>query len=443
MPQTGFTKRGKIAADDLREAWPMLLEDERFEGFKALPRIQVEDFFLNLRPSEQMSILMRFSEMERRFWMRFLPSHVAADVIQEAPDDQKACLLQLLDDKTAREVESLLAYAEDDAGGLMSPDFIRLRPDMLVDQAITYVKKQTQDSIRSVYYLYVLDPEQRLLGVLPFRELITTSPDKKIFEIMKTDVVTVQETTDQEEVGLILKQRRFLAVPVLDVNGVMKGIVTADTVLRVAEEEATEDIQKMAGMEVLDAPYFETGFFEMVKKRGSWLSILFLGEMFTATAMGYFEGELKKAAVLMSFVPLIISSGGNSGSQASTLIVRAMSLSEIALKDWFQVIRRELLSGLALGSALGLIGFVRILIWHWAFHMYGDHALLVALSVGSALVGVVMFGTIAGSMLPFILRRLGLDPASASAPFVATLVDVTGLVIYFTTAIFFLKGTLL
>lgn len=441
MPQTGFTKRGKIAADDLREAWPMLLEDERFEGFKALPRVQVEEFFSSLRPYEQMDILLRLPEMESRFWIRFLPSNVAADVIQEAPDDKKQMLLSLLDDRTQREVQSLLAYAEDDAGGLMSPDFIRLRPEMMVDQAITYVKKQTQDSIRSVYYLYVLDPEQRLLGVLPFRELITASPDKKIHEIMRTDLVTVQDTTDQEEVGLILKQRRFLAVPVVDVNGVMKGIVTADTVLRVAEEEATEDIQKMGGMEVLDDPYFETSIFMMLRKRVGWLVVLFCCELIAALTMD--EKLFQKAAILTAFIPLIISSGGNSGSQTTTLIIRAMSLEQVKLKDWFRVLIREIASGLSLGLVLAMLGFIAIFAWPAKPLEYQNNFTLIGVTIGLTVMCIVIWGTLIGSMLPFIFKRLGFDPASASAPFVATIVDVTGLIIYFTMASYVLSGTLL
>src|SRR5438552_8439175 len=232
-------------------------------------------------------------------------------------------------------------------------------------------------------------------------------------------------------------------MPILDKEGRMKGIVTADDIVNVVTEEASEDIQKIGGMEALEGPYLQARFTEMVKKRGGWLAALFLGEMLTATAMGFFEHEIAKAVVLALFVPLIISSGGNSGSQATSLVIRAMALGEVRLRDWYRVIRRELASGLALGSILGAIGFLRIEIWQHFLHTYGEHHLLVAITVAAALIGVVTFGTLAGSLLPFVLRRLGFDPASASAPFVATLVDVTGLVIYFSAASLFLRGTLL
>jgi magnesium transporter len=266
---------------------------------------------------------------------------------------------------------------------------------------------------------------------------------KKVNEIMKTDLITVTENQDQESVSRIFSQYKFLALPVVDQENRLKGIITADDILSTVQAEATEDIQKMGGMEALDQPYFKIGFFKMLKKRAGWLAALFLGEMLTASAMTHYEAEIARAVVLALFVPLIISSGGNSGSQASTLVIRAMALGEVRLKDWWRIIGRELGTGLGLGCILATIGLARILIWQNIFHTYGPHYMLVAFSVAISLVGVVMWGTLAGSMLPFLLRKLGFDPASASAPFVATLVDVSGIVIYFSVSAVLLHGTLL
>jgi magnesium transporter len=312
-----------------------------------------------------------------------------------------------------------------------------------VDEAITYLRRQARERLETIYYVYVLDEGQRLLGVVSFRDLFAAAPGKLVRDVMHADTRTVRDDMDQEAVSRVFKETGYLALPVVDAEGRLKGIVTVDDIVDVVEEEATEDIQKMGGTEALGAPYLEVGFLPLVKKRAGWLAALFLGEMLTATAMAKFEGEIARAVVLALFVPLIISSGGNSGSQATTLVIRAMALGEVRLRDWWRVMRREIAVGLTLGTVLGSIGFLRIVVWQAVKPIYGEHYLLVAATVFSSLVGVVMFGTMAGSLLPFILRRLGLDPASASAPFVATLVDVTGLVIYFTTAMFILSGTLL
>lgn len=288
-----------------------------------------------------------------------------------------------------------------------------------------------------MYYAYVLDQDQHLLGVVSLRQLFTADSDKLVQEIMTTkDLVFVTPQTDQKEVARVVRNNRLLAVPVLDAERHMVGIVTVDDIVDVVEEQASRDIQNIGGMEALDTPYLHTSIFEMVKKRAGWLAILFVGEMFTATAMGFFEEEIAKAVVLTLFLPLIISSGGNSGSQATSLIIQAMALGDVKLRDWFRVIRRELVSGVALGTILGTIGMTRIFAWQKLFGTYGAHTPVLALTIFLALIGVVTFGTLAGSMLPFILRRLGLNLASASAAFVATLVDVTGLIIYFTIADF-------
>jgi magnesium transporter len=276
-----------------------------------------------------------------------------------------------------------------------------------------------------------------------FRELFASPPERTVREVMRRDLVTVRDDQDQEEVSKVFTEKDLIAIPVVDAEGHMKGIVTIDDIVDVVEAEATEDIQKLGGMEALEAPYLDIAFGRMFRRRAGWLSALFLGEMLTATAMAFFEDEIARAVVLALFVPLIISSGGNSGSQASTLVVRAMALGEVGLRDWWRVVRREFASGLALGSLLGSIGFFRIVIWQMITPLYGEHYLRVAFTVAGSLVGVVLFGSLAGSLLPFLFRRLGVDPASASAPFVATLVDVSGIVIYFTVASLILGGTLL
>jgi magnesium transporter len=433
-----------LSEADLREAWPALSSEERAEGLRLLPRDTAEDLFFSLTAREQAELLLDLPREEQRSWMRVLAPDDAADLIQEVPVlEERERLLALLDDQTRRDVQALLAYKEDHAGGLMNPRFARLRADMTVDEAITYLRRQTHASVEMPYYGYVLDAQQHLLGVVSFRELMAARGDQRVREVMHTDVIAVDEQTDQEAVARLIREKGLMAIPVLDAEKRMKGIVTLDDIVDVVSEEATEDIQKLGGSESLGEPYLVIDLKRMIRKRAGWLSALFLGEMLTATAMGVFEHEIEKAVVLALFVPLIISSGGNSGSQATTLVIRAMALGEIRLRDWFRVIRRELLAGLALGSILGTIGIARILVWQGLFKTYGQHYLLVGLTVALSLIGVVTFGTFAGSLLPFILRRLGFDPASASAPFVATLVDVTGLVIYFTTASLIMRGTLL
>jgi magnesium transporter len=432
-----------LSYEELQETWPLLSPDEQLEGFKLLAQADADDFFLSLTARDQATLLLTLPERERRLWIRALAPDDAADVIQEAPPEERDGILALLDETTRTEVMALLAYAEDAAGGLMNPRFARVRPEMSVNEAISYLRRQAREQIETIYYVYVLNAQQQLLGVVSFRELFAAPGEKKIQEVMHTDVVAVSDQMDQEAVSQVFAHHDLIALPVIDAAGRMKGIVTIDDIVDVVQEEATEDIQKIGGMEALDGPYLQIGFTHMVKKRAGWLSALFLGEMLTATAMGYYEDEIARAVVLALFIPLIISSGGNSGSQASTLVIRAMALGEVRLRDWWRVIRREVAAGLALGTILGMIGLTRILLWPTRAQVYGEHYILVGLTVATSLVGVVLFGTIAGSMLPFLLRRLGLDPASASAPFVATLVDVTGLIIYFTVASLILHGMLL
>ncbi len=427
----------------LSESWSALTANERREKFRELPRTEAEELFLSLKTHDQAELIAEASALEKRSWVRLLAPDDVADLIQEMGTDHKDDILALLDPQTRREVTALLAYAEDAAGGLMSSRFVRLRPDMTVDEAISYIRIQAKTHVETIYYAYVLDQDQKLLGVVSFRELFSAATGKRISEIMHEDVLKVPVEMDQEQIGRIFSQQDLMAVPVVDENGIMKGIVTFDDVATAIQEEATEDIHKLGAVETLDAPYLKISMLEMIKKRAGWLMILFLGEMFTATAMGYFQLEIERAVVLALFIPLIISSGGNSGSQATTLIIRAMALGEVRLRDWWRVLGRELISGLALGTILGTVGLVRILIWPTREALYGPHYALVAVTVMFSLIGIVLWGSLTGAMLPFLLRKIGFDPASASAPAVATLVDVTGLVIYFSVAAFFLSGTLL
>jgi magnesium transporter len=433
----------RLSGPELWESWPVLSEEERLEGFRMLRRPEREDFFLELASRDQAALVARLPPEQRRSWLRLLAPDDAADVIQHVAPEDRDAWLALLDEVTRRDVFALLAYAEDDAGGLMSPRFARVRPDMSVDEAITYLRKQARERVETIYYAYVLGPDQRLQGVVSFRDLFTARPAQRVADVMVRDLVVARDTMDQEEMSRLFVQHDLIAIPVLDAEGRMKGLVTVDDIVDVVQEEATEDIQRLGGSEALDAPYLAVTIPQMIRKRGIWLAALFVGELLTATAMGHFEEEIAKAVVLALFVPLIISSGGNSGSQATTLVIRAMALGEVKLRDWWRVARREVLSGLGLGLILGTLGVARILGWNAVSGIYGDHALALAITVGFTLLCVVLWGCVAGSMLPFLLRRIGLDPASASAPFVATLVDVSGLLIYFTVASFVLSGGML
>jgi magnesium transporter len=433
----------RLSVDDLRDVWPVLTPAERVEGFSLLDREDADDFFHSVSTLAQAQILEGLQGAERRLWLRSLPPDDAADLLQEVEPGLRGELLRALDETTRREVSALLAYAEDAAGGLMSPRFARVRPDLTADEAIRYLRRQARDHLETIYYVYVLDSAQHLLGVVSFRQLFAAPPDRPVRELMEDRVISVPEDMDQEAVARLFARHDLLALPVVDAEGRMKGIVTFDDIVDVVQEEATEDAHKAAGMEALDAPYLQTHFLPMIKKRAVWLAVLFLGEMLTASAMGHFEAEIARAVVLALFVPLIISSGGNSGSQASTLVIRAMALGEVRLRDWWRIVRRELAAGVTLGVILATIGLIRITAWQLMFQTYGEHWMLVAATVAGSLVGVVAWGTLSGAMLPFVLRRFGADPASASAPFVATLVDVSGLVIYFSVARLLLTGTLL
>jgi magnesium transporter len=353
-------------------------------------------------------------------------------------------LIPKLSPEVRSEVESLLLYPEQSAGGIMTTEFVRLDPGITVGDALRHIRSVAQEK-ESIYACYVMDPGGKLLGSVSLRDLVMADFDQPLSTAMRKKPVTVNALDDREAVAAKIAKYNLLAVPVLEADGRVVGFVTVDDVIDVMIEEGTEDALKMGAVEpgALDAPYATAPFWSLIRKRAGWLLVLFLGEMLTATAMGRFEDEIARAVVLALFVPLIISSGGNSGSQAASLIIRAMAVGELSVRDWWQVMRREILAGLVLGSILGLVGFLRISLWSIVSPIYGPHWLLVALTVWLSLLGVVLWGTLTGSMLPLMLKRVGLDPAVSSAPFVATLVDVTGIVIYFEVAAALLRGTLL
>jgi len=378
-------------------------------------------------------------------FMAAMSADQRADVFRDLPPPVSSRLLQALDTESQRSLRSLLSYPPTTAGGIMTTEHVEAPATWSVERTLAHIRSGGHPR-RPVYAVYVLDPvDRRLVHTVTLRELVMADPALTLLEVGdRHPPITVTPWTGREEAGRLLAKYDLLAVPVVDDGGHLLGIVTVDDVIDAMVKEQTEDVHKLGGVDTLDEPYTKIGFGTMIRKRGGWLCALFLGEMLTATAMQHFEGQLSRAIVLTLFIPLIMSSGGNSGSQATSLIIRALALGEVRLRDWWWILLREVPAGLTLGVILGAIGVVRIVTWQKVgLYDYGPHWFLVALAVGLALIGVVTFGSLVGSMLPFVLRRLGFDPASASAPFVATLVDVSGLVIYFTAAYFVLRGTLL
>lgn len=383
-----------------------------------------------------------------------LPPHKTAELLndlsaddrtsflEEVPSEVVKELIKMLDPEERRITLSLLGYPEGSVGRLMTPDYIAVEKDWTVKEVLDHIREVGKDS-ETIDVIYVVDDKGYFIDDVRIREIILANPEKKIEDVIDNRYIALNVNDDQETASQAFKMNNRVALPVLDNNNILLGIVTIDDVLWITQEELTEDIQKIGGTEALDEPYLEIPLIKLFKKRIVWLVVLFLSEMLTATAMAYFEDEIAKAVVLALFVPLIISSGGNSGSQASTLIIQAMALGELTIADWWRVIRRELVSGLLLGTVLGIIGFTRVILWNQIFHTYGEHGVLIASTIGTALIGVVLWGTVAGSMLPIVLKKFGADPATSSAPFVATLVDVTGLVIYFSVAFLIMRGILL
>ena len=398
--------------------------------------------------TEQRRIVKELPPFKTAELLNELPADDRTDFLEELPKEVIRDLIKLLDPEERKITLSLLGYPEDSVGRLMTPDYVYVYEHNTIDDALSVIRKVAKSS-ETVDVIYIINEKGELIDDVRLRDIIISAPDKEIGELIDGRVVSLNVNDDQEHASQVFKMNNRVALPVTDDNNILLGIVTIDDILWVANEEFSEDMQKMGGTEALEEPYLETPFFKLIKKRVGWLIVLFIGEMLTATAMSFFSDEIEKAVVLSIFVPLIISSGGNSGSQASTLIIQAMAVGEITLSDWWRVMRREVLSGLMLGSILGAIGLIRIFIWHMLMQngiiedLYGPHWLLIGFTVGVTLIGVVLWGTLSGSMLPIILKKLGADPATSSAPFVATLVDVTGLIIYFSVAYLFLRGIML
>ena len=443
---------GAIAAET-EELHPADLADVA----ELLPREHLPAFLAALPSARAADVLVYLDEELRTQVLEALPPEQAAALVSQMTPDDRTDVLEEIDEEVAEEIvselpaeareetERLRKFEPDTAGGLMTTEFVSVSEDMPVDQALEGVRALARSGRKeATYAIYATDREGRLAGVLSLRELLGAAPGAKISDVAWTEVQSVSPYADRQEVARIIANYDLIAIPVVSESGHVIGVITVDDVIDVLQEEQTEDIQKLGGMEALDEPYTSIGFWAMIRKRGGWLCVLFFGQLLTASAMQGFQGELLNAVVLSFFVPLIVSSGGNSGSQATSLIIRAMALGEVTLKDWWRVALRELPTGFTLGLILGGLGILRILLWqHMGLWDYGPYYVLLGLTVGIAVLGVVTFGSLIGSMLPFLLRRFGLDPASASAPFVATLVDVTGLVIYFLVALLLLRGTLL
>jgi magnesium transporter len=423
-------------------------ENDQVIIFRVLPHSLAADVFEYLDVEAQQKLLRAMAHEQVVGILNEMSPDDRTALLEEMPSAAARQLIRLLTPEERRIAQSLLGYPEGSVGRLMTPDFIAVHEDWTVKEVLDFVRETGQDS-ETLNVIYVVDERGKLIDDLRIREFLLRPLTASVSDIRDRTFTALSVNDSQEQALNAFRKYDRAALPVIDSNNVLVGIVTSDDMLDVAEEEATEDIQKIGGMEALDEPYMRISLWRMVRKRAGWLVILFLGEMLTATAMANYQDEIAKAVVLALFLPLIISSGGNSGSQASTLIIRAMALGEVTLRDWWRVASRELQAGLSLGIILGVIGAVRVAAWSVIgekyFHreLYGPHWPLVALTVGTALVGVVLWGSLSGSMLPFVLRRVGADPATSSAPFVATLVDVTGLIIYFSIALLIMRGAML
>jgi magnesium transporter len=427
---------------DLAELVGALKVGEQIRIFRLLGAKRAAELFGYLDLIDQREVLDALPSSESADILNAMAPDDRTALLAELPSEQSRGLIELLDPRERAVARTLLDYPEESVGRLMTPDYLVVSKDWTIRRVLDHVRTYGRDS-ETLNVIYVVDPDGRLVDDLRIREILLAPLHSRVADLMDRRCVSLAATDDKKTAVQVFGKYDRTALPVVDSDGHLAGIVTLDDVLDVAEEQATREIQRFGGQEALDDPYLSTSMLAMVRKRGSWLVILFIGEMFTATAMGYFEAEIARAVKLALFVPLIISSGGNTGSQAATLIIRALALGEFGLRDWWRVLRRELLAGLMLGAILGSIGFVRIAAWNAVSHMYGEHWVLLGLTVATSLLGVVVWGTLTGSMLPFILKRLGFDPATSSAPFVATLVDVTGLIIYFSVALAILRGTLL
>jgi magnesium transporter len=437
---------GELRAPDIAEALKELPPDAAAKVMASLPfDLAVQVFDEPELTRHRCAIISRIEPRKVGPLIEAMSADQQADLFREVPPEERPRLLATVSDPTRLALNKLLQYPPETAGGIMTTEFVSVPSDWGVDQTLRLIR-EVGGRKETVYAIYVVDAASYdLVHVVSLRELLTAEREDNVLDVgNRRPPLTVTASVDREEAARLISKYNLLAIPVVDDQRRMLGIVTVDDVIDALVEETTEDVQRFGGMEALDAPYMEISFVEMIKKRAGWLCALFLSEMLTATAMQRFQGEIEHAAVLAMYIPLVMSSGGNSGSQATSLVIRALALQELKLKDWWRIAVRELPTGLVLGAILGIIGFTRIVLWqHLHIFNYGQYYMLLAIAVGFALVGIVAFGSLAGSMLPFLLKRVGFDPASASAPFVATLVDVTGLVIYFSVAFLVLHGTLL
>ena len=427
---------------DLAELFEGLGDDERAFALRALQSPLASEAFEYFDLDAQERLLVTLNDEESALLLNGMAPDDRTALLEELPHDNAERLIGLLSPAERAVARSLLLYERDSVGRLMTPDFVAIKAQWTLKRALDFIRQHGKDS-ETLNVVYVVDDAGKLIDDIRIREFLLAPLHANVRDVMDRQFVSLRDVDDKEAAVDVFRKYDRTALPVIDAGGRLVGIVTIDDVLDVAEEQATRALQQFGGVEALDESYSATSLLSMVRKRATWLIVLFLGEMLTATAMSYFEDDLKRAVVLALFIPLIISSGGNSGSQAATLIIRALSLGEVKLRDWWQVMRREIASGLLLGLILGVIGFGRIALMSRFSTFYGPYWHLIALTVGLSLVGIVLLGTIAGSMLPFILKRLGVDPATSSAPFVATLVDVTGLILYFSVAVVVLRGTLL
>ncbi|MFD0792321.1 magnesium transporter [Mucilaginibacter litoreus] len=420
--------------DELPEHGPLFLETLSVN--RAVNVFRILDF-----PTQE-RIIKKLSGQRVREIVIGLPPDDRTSFFSELHGDAVKTLILHLSPADRKEALVLLGYEEDSVGRLMTPDYVTVRKSWDVSRVLSHIRRYGKNS-ETIDVIYVIGDNGVLLDDIRIRDILLVDPDTKVSQLMDGRLIALDVNDPQEEAINVFRMNNRTALPVVDGENILLGIVTVDDILWLANEEYTEDIQKIGGTEALDEPYLDINLFRLVKKRVGWLIILFLGEMLTATAMGFFEHAIEKAVVLALFIPLIISSGGNSGSQASTLIIQAMAMGEVTIADWWRVMRREIISGLMLGVTLGIIGFLRIAVFSMFTTIYGIHWLMVGITIGISLVGVVLWGSLAGSMLPLVLKKLGADPAASSAPFVATLVDVTGLIIYFSVAMVLLKDIMI
>ncbi len=444
--QRDFTQLRAILSEfsgpDLAEIFTDLNPDDEAILMRLLPHDLAAEVFEYLSVEDQEKMLHALGHEQVAQILNELPPDDRTALLEELPAAATQKLLNLLSPAERKIAADLLGYPKDSIGRRMTPEYVAIQQSWTVGEVLNHLRRVGRDR-ESLNQLYVVDGPGRLVNWVRLRNVVVADLSTPVVELFEPQLVTLRASDDQETAVAAFKKYDLTLIPVIDSHDKLVGVVTVDDVLDVLEQETTEDMQKMGGMEALDAPYLKISLQRMIKKRAGWLSVLFVSEMFTATAMGYFQGEIEKAAVLALFVPLILSSGGNSGSQATSLIIRAMAVGDVALRDWWRVLKRELVTGIALGCVLASIVLLRIFLWPNKEKLYTSHYGLVAITVACSLVGVVIWGSVVGAMLPLLMRRLKFDPAVCSAPFVATLVDVTGIVIYFNAAFFILRGTLL